>query len=88
MTDDNGVARIPLRSARAMKPLVSAAVLGLLPIPLVPEIRADATGDQPTTLDDHSGRCPRHVVPIAERMAIEEELARIHRELEASESWR
>ena len=77
MTDDNGVARIPLRRARAMKPLVSAAVLGLLPIPLVPEIRADATGDQPTTLDDHSGRCPRHVVPIAERMATEEELARL-----------
>jgi hypothetical protein len=69
-----------------MKPLVSAAVLGLLPIPLVPEIRADAIGDQPTTLDDHSGRYPRHVVPIAERMAIEEELARIHRELEASAS--
>jgi hypothetical protein len=60
MTDDNGVARIPLRRARAMKPLVSAAVLGLLPIPLVPEIRTDATGDQPTTLDDDSGRCPRH----------------------------
>ena len=88
MTDDNGVARIHLRRARAMKPLVSAAVLGLLPIPLVPEIRTDATGDQSTTLDDHSGRCPRHVVPIAERMAIEEELARIHRELEASASWR
>ena len=46
-----------------MKPLVSAGVLGLLPIPLVPEIRTDAAGDQPTTLDDHSGPCPCHVFP-------------------------
>jgi hypothetical protein len=61
-------------------------VLGLLPIPLVPEIRTDAAGDQPTPVDDHSGRCPCHVVPIAERMATEEELARIRRELEASGS--
>ena len=65
-----------------MNRLVSAAALGLLPIPLVPEIQTDAT-----TVDDHSGRCPRHVVPIAERMVIEEELARIGRKLEASVSW-
>jgi hypothetical protein len=71
-----------------MKPLVSAGLLGLLPIPLVPAIRTDAAGDQSTTVDDHSGRCPCHVFPIAERMATEEELARIRRQLEASRSWR
>jgi hypothetical protein len=77
MADDNGVARIPLRRARVMKPLVSAGLLGLLPIPLMPQIAADAARDRSKTVDDHSRSCPCHVLPVAERVATEEELARL-----------
>ena len=60
-----------------MKPLVNAVVLGLLPIPLMPEIAADTAGDRSMPVDDHNGSCPRHVLPVAERVATEEELARL-----------
>ena len=66
LTADNGVARIPLPRARAMnRPPLPSALCSLAADHL-----SRRKFESATTLDDHGGRCPRHVVPASpERMA-------------------
>ena len=67
-----------------MKPLVSAAVFGLVPVPPVPDTHACNRNcdDRPTTAEELN---PSRLVCLppnsTERMATEDELARIRHEL-------
>jgi len=70
-----------------MKPLVSTAVLGLVPLPSLPEA-CDAPRTpacRAVSMEDDGAwelaYCPRHAA--AERLATAEELARLQEELEA-----
>ena len=64
-----------------MKTLVSVAVYGLVPLPPMPERLKGSCEDLQTTSADS--------LPITERLATQEELARIRDELEKVEGrWR
>ena len=66
-----------------MKPLVSAAVFGLVPVPPMPDFGPDWSEHPRMTADvAHSPRPLRRPVLVAERMATKDELARIRDELE------
>ena len=70
-----------------MKPLVSTAVFGLLPLPPLPDTNdreCNRRCDDPSTPTEEINSlefvCPSHV--IAERMATQDELARLRGELD------
>lgn len=66
-----------------MKPLVSAAVFGLVPIPPMPDTGPNSDEDRRMTAEDADA--PQFLwlpAPVAERMATKDEFARIRDELE------
>ena len=66
-----------------MKPLVSAAVFGLVPIPPMPDTGPNNDEDRRMTAEN--ANAPQFLwlsVPVAERMATKDELASIRDELE------
>ena len=66
-----------------MRPLVSAAVFGLVPIPPMPDTGPNNDEDRRMTAEN--ANAPQFLwlsVPVAERMATKDELARIRDELE------
>ena len=77
----------PLLMEGIMKPLVTTAVFGLLPVPPLPDTydrECKGRRDDPSTptekINSSELVCPSHV--IAERMATPDELARLRKELD------
>jgi hypothetical protein len=67
-----------------MKPLPTVAVCGLVPVPHMPDTQASSDNDnQPlTAADENAALLAWHRHDAAERMATNDELARICQELE------
>ena len=67
-----------------MKPLTTVAVCGLVPVPPMADMRAcrDDDNQPPAADDENAGRLAWHRHDAAERMATNDELARIRQELE------
>ena len=67
-----------------MKPLTTVAVWGLVPVPPMADTRAcrDDDNQPPTADDENAARLAWHRHDAAERMATNDEFARIRQELE------
>ena len=66
-----------------MRPLVSAAVLGVVPLPPLPDAGPNSDEDRRmTAADANAPQFLRLPVSVAERMATKDELARIRDALE------
>ena len=66
-----------------MKPLVSAAVFGLVPVPPMPDTGPSSDEDRRMTAEDaNASQFLWLSVPVAEQMATKDEFARIRDELE------